>query len=67
MCGKESTNIFVALQGSKNICVAFGSTFIIIFLKNYEKYAFGWHLCSAVAGAAAVAAAAAAAPAALGS
>ena len=40
-----------ALMGSKNICAAFGRTFLIIFLINYEKYALGWHFCAWVHGA----------------
>ena len=37
---------FVIYQKNNYKCGAFGRTFIIIFLINYEKYSLGWHSCS---------------------
>ena len=37
---------FIIYQKNNYKCGAFGHTFIIIFLINYEKYSLGWHSCS---------------------
>ena len=39
---------FIIYQKNNYKCGAFGRTFIIIFLINYEKYSLGWHSCKSV-------------------